>query len=138
MEECLTAQMTPEEKILKLNRESIQYLERNHCFLDLFQRVEIFRGGEGSEMFQETRARLDRIFAAVLRELSREAPTSADEIELMVLAMTGMMKEIVHNLPRPWPADLAERVTELFLHGVRSSAEITVRTRGRAVGRGAK
>jgi hypothetical protein len=32
--------------------------------------------------------------------------------------MTGMMKEIVHSLPRPWPEDLAERITGLFVHGI--------------------
>ncbi len=37
MEECLLAQVTPEEKLLMLNRESIRYLERNHFFLDLFR-----------------------------------------------------------------------------------------------------
>jgi hypothetical protein len=28
------------------------------------------------------------------------------------------MKEILHSLPRPWPEDLPERVTRLFLHGL--------------------
>ena len=67
-----------------------------------------------------------------------KAPVSADEIDLRVLAMTGMMKEIVHSLPRPWPADLAERVTSLFLHGVRPSGEIAVRPRRTANGRRSK
>jgi hypothetical protein len=31
---------------------------------------------------------------------------------------SGMVKEILHSLPRPWPEDLPERVTRLFLHGV--------------------
>ena len=29
-----------------------------------------------------------------------------------------MMKEILHSLPRPWPEDLPERVTRLFLQGL--------------------
>ena len=114
-----TAQVTPEEKLLMLNRESIRYLERNHFFLDLFQRVEMLRVGGVSQTFQDGRARLHAIMASVLREFPANGRSSAAEIELEVLAMTGMMKEIVHNLPRPWPHDLAERITRLFLHGLR-------------------
>jgi AcrR family transcriptional regulator len=118
IEECVSGKLSPEEKLLRLNRESIRYLERNHCFLELLQRGEIFRGGIGSEGFQATRARLDRILAGVLREFPLKDRSSEGEIRLEVLAMTGMMKEIVHGLPRPWPEDLAERVTRLFVHGI--------------------
>lgn len=119
LEECLTAQVTPEEKLLMLNRESIRYLERNHFFLDLFQRIEMLRVGGDSQTFQTARARLHAIMASVFREFPSKRQSSVEEIQLEVLAMTGMMKEIVHNLPRPWPEDLAERVTQLFLHGTR-------------------
>jgi hypothetical protein len=37
---------------------------------------------------------------------------------LVVLALTGMTKEIVYGLPRPWPEDLPERVTRPFVHGI--------------------
>ena len=118
MEECLVAQVTPEEKLLMLNRESIRYLERNHFFLDLFQRVEVLGACGLSRAFQETKAKLNGILASVLRELSGKDRSSLEDIDLEVLAMSGMMKEIVHNLPRPWPLDLAERLTRLFLHGI--------------------
>ena len=118
MEECLLAQVTPEEKLLMLNRESIRYLERNHFFLDLFQRVEVLGACGLSRAFQETKAKLNGILASVLRELSGKDRSSPEDIDLEVLAMSGMMKEIVHNLPRPWPLDLAERLTRLFLHGI--------------------
>jgi AcrR family transcriptional regulator len=118
MEECSRGPGSPAEKLLELNREAIRYLERNHCFLELFQRVEYARNGAGSECFAETRSRLDATFARVLREFPRSDGASEDDIRVEVLAMTGMMKEIVHTLPRPWPDDLAERLTGLFLHGV--------------------
>jgi hypothetical protein len=49
----------------------------------------------------------------------------------MVLAHSGMMKEILHSLPRPWPEDLPERVTRLFLYGL----GVDVPERGRRPGR---
>jgi AcrR family transcriptional regulator len=117
-EECLKAQLVPEQKLLMLNRESIRYLERNRFFLDLFQRVEVLRGCGVSQAFHDTKSRLNAIMASVFREFPSKGRSSAEEIELEVLAMTGMMKEIVHSLPRPWPEDLAERITRLFLHGL--------------------
>jgi AcrR family transcriptional regulator len=118
MEESLGDEMTPEEKLLTLNRESIRYLERNHFFLELFQRVELFRSAKGSDDFREIRARLDRILEGVLREFPSLRRSSEADIKLAVLAMCGMMKEIVHGLPRPWPENLAERLTRLFVHGI--------------------
>ena len=40
IEESLSAEMPPEEKLLVMNRESFRYFERNHFFLDVIQRVE--------------------------------------------------------------------------------------------------
>jgi AcrR family transcriptional regulator len=135
LEECLTAQVIPEEKLLMLNRESIRYLERNHFFLDLFQRVEVLRVGGVSQACQDTKVRLDGIMASVLREFPSKSRSSAEEIELEVLAMSGMMKEIVHSLPRPWPPDLAERITRLFLHGLRPNVGTNSAKRRKPVGR---
>jgi AcrR family transcriptional regulator len=135
LEECLVAPVTPEEKLLMLNRESIRYLERNHFFLDLFQRVEVLGACGVSQTFQDARARLHAIMASVFREFPSKHRSSAEEIQLEVLAMTGMMKEIVHNLPRPWPLDLAERITRLFLHGLRPNVGADNAKRRIAVGR---
>jgi hypothetical protein len=46
-----------------------------------------------------------------------------------VVAHSGMMKEILHSLPRPWPDDLPERITRLFLHGFVVRAKTKVRQR---------
>jgi AcrR family transcriptional regulator len=118
MEECSSGTASPEEKLLELNRESIRYLERNHFFLDLFQRGEISRSGSDAECFAEPKSRLDRIFAKVLREFPTKSQLPESDLKVEVLAMTGMMKEIVHGLPRPWPDDLAERITGIYLHGI--------------------
>jgi AcrR family transcriptional regulator len=118
LEEIVSGAMPPEQKLLSLNRESIRYLERNHFFLDLIQRGEVLRFGGCSEGFQKTKSRLDAMLARVLREFPSRIGAPADQIQLEVLALSGMKREIVHGLPRPWPADLPERITQLFLRGL--------------------
>ena len=112
LEESLSEEMPPEEKLLVMNRESFRYFERNHFFLDVIQRVEFFRVAGRSACFEETRARMQGILLRILREFpSRERGSSDQELALEVVAHSGMMKEILHSLPRPWPEDLPERVT---------------------------
>ena len=118
IEESLSAEMPPEEKLLVMNRESFRYFERNHFFLDVIQRVEFFRVGARSACFEETRARMQGILLRIFREFPSRAGSSDQELALEVVAHSGMMKEILHSLPRPWPEDLPERVTRLFLHGI--------------------
>ncbi|MGC1723052.1 MAG: TetR/AcrR family transcriptional regulator [Isosphaeraceae bacterium] len=118
LEESLSEEMPPEEKLLVMNRESFLYFERNHFFLDVIQRVEFVRFGARSACFEETRARMQGILLRILREFPSRERSSDQELALEVVAHSGMMKEILHSLPRPWPEDLPERVTRLFLHGI--------------------
>lgn len=118
LEESLSEEMPPEEKLLVMNRESFLYFERNHFFLDVIQRVEFVRFGARSACFEKTRARVQGILLRILREFPSRERSSDQELALEVVAHSGMMKEILHSLPRPWPEDLPERVTRLFLHGI--------------------
>ncbi len=131
IESSLQAEMPPEEKLLVMNRESLRYFERNHFFLDVIQRVEVFRFGARSACFEETRGRLHAILMRVLRQFPSRAKASDEDLALEVLAHSGMMKEILHSLPRPWPGDLPERLTRLFLHGLGDGRQ----ERGRRLGR---
>ena len=58
------------------------------------------------------------ILLRIFREFPSRAQAPDQDLALEVMAHSGMMKEILHSLPRPWPADLPERVTRLFLHGI--------------------
>jgi AcrR family transcriptional regulator len=131
IEANLKPEMPPEQKLLVMNRESFRYFESNHFFLDVVQRVELFRIGMKSPCFEETRGRLQAILMRIFREFPSRANSTDEEIALEVLAHSGMMKEIVHSLPRPWPEDLPERLTRLFLHGL----GVERKERGRRVGR---
>jgi AcrR family transcriptional regulator len=129
LEESLKAEMPPEEKLLVMNRESFRYFESNHFFLDVIQRVEFFRFGARSACFEETRARMQGILLRIFREFPSRAQYSDQELALDVVAHSGMMKEILHSLPRPWPEDLPDRVTRLFLHGIGAGARAKGRVR---------
>jgi AcrR family transcriptional regulator len=129
IEESLSEEMPPEEKLLVMNRESFRYFERNHYFLDVIQRTEFFRVGARSTCFEETRARMQGILLRIFREFPSRAKASDQDLALEVVAHSGMMKEILHSLPRPWPEDLPERVTRLFLHGIGVAVKAKVRTR---------
>ncbi len=130
IESSLKEEMPPEQKLLAMNRESFRYFERNHFFLDVIQRVEFLRCGARSACFEETRARLLAILARILREFPSRAKAPDEDVALEVMAHAGMMKEIVHSLPRPWPEDLPERVTRLFLHGLNAGGAGRGRRRG--------
>ncbi len=129
IEESLREEMPPEEKLLVMNRESFRYFERNHYFLDVIQRTEFFRVGARSACFEETRARMQGVLLRIFREFPSRAQSSEQDLALEVVAHSGMMKEILHSLPRPWPEDLPERVTRLFLHGIGAGAKAKGRTR---------
>ena len=131
LEESLRAEMPPEEKLLVMNRESFRYFERNHFFLDVMQRVEFLRFGVKSPCFEETRGRLQAMLMRIFREFPSLAKAREEDLALIVLAQSGMMKEILHSLPRPWPEDLPERVTRLVLHGLGVDAPERVRRPGR-------
>jgi AcrR family transcriptional regulator len=131
IEASLEVGMPPEEKLLVMNRESFRHFERNNFFLDMIQRVEFPRFGERSVCLDETKGRLHAILMRVIREFPARAKASDEDLALEVVAHSGMMKEILYSLPRPWPEDLPERVTRLFLHGL----GIERKERGRRAGR---
>jgi AcrR family transcriptional regulator len=131
LEASLEAEMPPEEKLLAMNRESFRYFERNHFFLEVMQRIEFLRFGMKSPCFEETRGRMQGLLMRIFREFPSRAKASDEDLALEVIAHSGMMKEILHSLPRPWPEDLPERVTRLFLYGL----GVEPKERGRRAGR---
>jgi AcrR family transcriptional regulator len=118
IEASLNERMPPEQKLLVMNRESFRFFERNHFLLDVIQRSDFFRLGARSACLEETRARLQAILLRIFREFPSRARSSDEDLALEVVAHSGMMKEILNTLPRPWPEDLPERVTRLVLQGL--------------------
>ncbi len=122
IESSLRDEMSPEEKLLTLNRESFSFFETNHFFLEVLQRLESIRLDGKSECFEEPRVRLQELLLRIIREFPSRVNATDEELALEVVAISGMMKEILFSLPRPWPKDLPDRVTRLFLYGMQGGA----------------
>lgn len=122
IESSLRDEMSPEEKLLTMNRESFSFFETNHFFLEVIQRLESIRLDGKSECFEEPRTRLQGLLLRIIREFPSRVNATDEELALEVVAISGMMKEILFSLPRPWPQDLPDRVTRLFLYGLQGGA----------------
>jgi AcrR family transcriptional regulator len=122
--ESLVGLHDPESKILCFNREAIRYYEHHVFRLELIHRVERLQdlGATDPGGFSE----ISEVFRGILRSILKEFPeathVSEGEISLAVLAFIGMFKEVLRSLPDPWPADLPERLTRIFLQGFIKSA----------------
>jgi AcrR family transcriptional regulator len=109
----------PAAKLLSFYREAVRYHEHHAYTLDLINRVERLQEQDdcGKKAFFEVRDDFRKILRSILSEFSQAAHRSDLEMSMAVLASVGTIKEVLQNLPRPWPADLPEQLTRLFLQG---------------------
>jgi len=109
----------PAAKLLSVNREVIRYFEHHSFTLDLILRIDRLDDQEAcaKEAFFEVRDGFMEILRSILDEFPEAAARSDDEISLAVLVLSGVNKEVLRRLPRPWSPDLPERLTQLFLDG---------------------
>jgi AcrR family transcriptional regulator len=114
----------PATKLLGYNREAIRFFEQHAFALDLIQRMERIQDSDecGRKAFFELRDGFMKILRTILGELPQAAHKSEHEIALAVLACSGSIREVLQRLPRPWPSDLPEQLTRLFLDGFLLSA----------------
>jgi AcrR family transcriptional regulator len=109
----------PAAKLLSFYREAVRYHEHHAYTLDLINRVERLQEQDdcGKRAFFEVRDDFRKILRSILNEFPQAAHRSDLEMSMAVLASVGAIKEVLQNLPRPWPADLPEQLTRLFLQG---------------------
>jgi AcrR family transcriptional regulator len=117
--EALEGLSDPATKFLRCNREFIAYFASHPFALDLINRLERLQaedqGAKGA--FFELRNDFKRLLHSILREFPEAKHQSDADVSLAVLAFLGSTKEVLRELPRPWPGDLPERLTRLFLKG---------------------
>jgi AcrR family transcriptional regulator len=109
----------PAAKLLSYIREAVRFFDQQAYTLELINRVDRLQEQDdcGKEAFFEVRDDFRRILRSILDEFPQAAHRSDLEMSMAVLAFTGTLKEVLQNLPRPWPADLPEQLTRLFLQG---------------------
>jgi AcrR family transcriptional regulator len=119
----------PAAKLLSFYREAVRHHEHHAYTLDLINRLERLQeqDGCGKKAFFEVRDEFRRILRSILNEFPQAAYRSELEMSMAVLAFSGTIKEVLQSLPRPWPADLPEQLTGLFLQGfLRSETSGTI------------
>jgi TetR/AcrR family transcriptional regulator len=69
----------------------------------------------------EIRQRRERLFCLIerlLQDAHRSGELSVPHPQRSVLALLGMLHRVLYGTPQPWPEDIADWVTDQFLHGV--------------------
>jgi AcrR family transcriptional regulator len=109
----------PATKLLSFHQEVIRYFEHHAFTLDLINRVERFQEQEScaNKALLDVRDDFRKILQSIINEFPQAAHRSEGELSLAVLALSGLSREVLQRLPRPWPADLPEQLTRLFLQG---------------------
>ncbi len=135
MRESLVGLDDPAAKLLSVNRKVIEFFEHHTFTLDLINQIERLQDQAGcaGDAFIEVRDEFKNILQSILGEFPEAGRSTDDELFIAFLAMAGMNKEILRQLPRPWPKDLADQLTRLFLEGFLRCAPVK---RSPARGRG--
>ena len=109
----------PAAKLLSYIREAVRLIEQQAYTLELINRVDRLQEQDdcGKEALIEVRDGFKKILESILHEFPQAAHRSEFEMSMAVLAFSGTTKEVLQSLPRPWPADLPEQLTGLFLQG---------------------
>lgn len=113
-----------EGRLRVLVRETVHFFGRYPYFLELIQRVEAAQLGDEDSPLRADRARFFDLLTGVLRDLAASGRFVVPDPPFAALALSGMVREVLRRYPRPWPADLTERVVRQFLHGLEPDAAV--------------
>jgi TetR/AcrR family transcriptional regulator, fatty acid metabolism regulator protein len=119
----------PAAKLLCYIREAVRFFDQQAYTLELINRVDRLQEQDdcGREALFEVRDSFRKILESILYEFPQAAQRSELEMSMAVLSFSGTTKEVLQSLPRPWPADLPEQLTGLFLQGfLRSGTSGTI------------
>lgn len=100
-----------EERLRSYIRRSFCFCEKYPYFLDLVQRVEGASNPDRLAPLQAARRKIVDIVAAVITELDVPRP------DIAAIVLTGMIRQVLRFLPKPWPEDLPDIVADQFLFG---------------------
>jgi AcrR family transcriptional regulator len=114
----------PAAKLLAINRIVIHYFEHRAYTLDLINRLERTQEQDAcaAQAFVSVRDDFKNVLESILREFPGAESRTQTEMSVATLALMGINKELLRQLPRPWPADLPEQLTRLFLQGFLAKA----------------
>ena len=109
----------PDRKVQALVCEAIHFFRQFGYLVELGRRVEALAHGSGVVALQQSRERFIGLMVGILREFPGADRLSDDDQRLGATALAGMLREVLSVHPQPWPDDLDERLTRLFVDGFR-------------------
>jgi AcrR family transcriptional regulator len=109
----------PRTRLSTMLKEVVHFFEHNAFTWDLINQVERLReqSGPDTDKLTELRNNFMMTIQSILASFPEAAYKSANQIALGEIALSGMIKAVVKELPRPWPDDLADEISGMFLEG---------------------
>jgi AcrR family transcriptional regulator len=108
-----------ERKVRVLVSEAIRFFGQFGYLVELGRRVEAQADGSGVAALQQSRERFLGLMVGILRGFPGAGRLSDVDLRLGAMALAGMLREVLSLHPQPWPGDLDERLTRLFVDGFR-------------------
>jgi len=109
----------PEEQVLLYVQRSIDFFTQFPYFFDLVQRVEMSGTPAKLARLQAARQGFFEFITDIIARLPATGRYRVPDRALAALTLTGMTRQVLRFYPQPWPVDLARRLTQQFLHGLR-------------------
>lgn len=107
----------PEEKLLFYVRSSVNFFTRHPYFFDLVQRIETTGTRKKVAALSASRDRFFKLIGEVIEGLV-DRKQRLPAVELLVLFLTGIVRQVLRFHPQPFPPELAEWIVQQFLHGL--------------------
>jgi AcrR family transcriptional regulator len=123
MDVALEGVKCPEEKIRIFLRRSVAFFDEYPYFLDLMQRVESSVEAKRMRPLLDARQSFFDTINAIIAELAATGRYRIDDPQMAALALTGMNRQMHRFYPKPWPADLPERMADFFFRGLKAGPE---------------
>jgi AcrR family transcriptional regulator len=115
---AMLAAQGPERKVRVFLDSSVTFFDEHPYFFDLLQRVESSVNADRTQGLAELRESFFRLVTEIVEELVATGRYSAPDPLAAAMILTGINRQMHRFYPKPWPADLAERMADFFLRGL--------------------
>lgn len=123
---ALGRESAPEAKLRSLIRTGADYIKDRRYMMEIFQRAELLAEPGQAEAFKLCKTRFFAVVESIIRELPGMTDSNEADRGLVVLSIMGGIREIIQRHAEPWPLDLHDRMTDLFLRMCKSDTVISV------------
>jgi AcrR family transcriptional regulator len=113
--------LTPEDKLLIMVREAIDYFRSQPHIFAVIQRLDFAGSASQVEALRVSRERFLNLSASFITELNATGRGASTDPQLAARILCGMMRELLFVSPAS-QGDLAKQIVDLFLNGILKSS----------------